>query len=93
MKKSIVVIALSSLLFVACKNESAEREKVAQANIDSYSKTWDLVVNEGKVDVLDSAYAPEIVLHTVPEIKGIAYCVGSIDLKPIQAPPVPLPLL
>ena len=72
MKKTIVVIALSSLLFVACKNESAEREKVAQANIDSYSKTWDLVINEGKVDVLDSAYAPEIVLHTVPEIKGIA---------------------
>jgi len=72
MKKSILVIAMSSLLFVACKNESAEREKVAQANIDSYSKTWELVVNEGKVDVLDSAYAPEIVLHTVPEIKGIA---------------------
>lgn len=71
MKKSIVVIALTSLLFVACKNESTEREKVAQANIDSYSKTWELVVNEGKVDVLDTAYAPEIVLHMVPEIKGI----------------------
>ena len=72
MKKSILVIALISLLFVSCKNESAEREKVAQANIDSYSKTWELVVNEGKVNVLDTAYAPEIVLHTVPEIKGIA---------------------
>ena len=72
MKKSILVIALTSLLFVGCKNESAEREKVAQANIDSYSKTWELVVNEGKVNVLDTAYAPEIVLHTVPEIKGIA---------------------
>ena len=63
---------MSSLLFVACKNESAEREKIAKANIDSYSKTWELVINEGKVDVLDTAYAPEIVLHTVPEIKGIA---------------------
>jgi len=72
MNKSIVVIALAGLLFVACKNESAEREKVAQANIDSYSKTWDLVINEGKINVLDTAYAPEIVLHTVPEINGIA---------------------
>jgi predicted ester cyclase len=73
MKKSIALLALSStMLFVGCKNESAEREKIAQENIDSYSKTWELVINEGKVDVLDTAYAPEIVLHTVPEIKGIA---------------------
>jgi hypothetical protein len=72
MKKTILVVALTSLLFVACKNESDEREKVAQANIDSYSKTWELVINKGKVDVLDTAYAPEIVLHTIPEIKGIA---------------------
>ncbi len=72
MKKTILVVALTGLLFVACKNESDEREKVAQANIDSYSKTWELVINKGKVDVLDTAYAPEIVLHTIPEIKGIA---------------------
>ena len=73
MKKSIALIILTStILLVGCKNESAEREKIAQANIDSYSKTWELVINEGKVDVLDTAYAPEIVLHTVPEIKGIA---------------------
>ena len=72
MKKTLFSIALASLLFVGCKNESAEREKIAKANVDSYSKTWDLVINEGKVAVLDTAYAPEIVLHTVPEIKGIA---------------------
>jgi len=72
MKKTIALITLTSILFVGCKNESAEREKIAQDNIKSYSKTWDLVINEGKVDVLDTAYAPEIVLHTVPEIKGIA---------------------
>ena len=71
MKKTIAFIALTAVFFVGCKNESAEREKIAQANIDSYSKTWELVINEGKVDVLDTAYAPEIVLHTVPEIKGI----------------------
>jgi steroid delta-isomerase-like uncharacterized protein len=72
MKKTIALIALTSVLFVGCKNESAEREKIAQANIDSYSKTWELVINEGKIDVLDTAYAADIVLHTTPEIKGIA---------------------
>jgi steroid delta-isomerase-like uncharacterized protein len=72
MKKTIAFIALTSMLFVGCKNESAEREKIAQANIDSYSKTWELVINEGKIDVLDTAYAADIVLHATPEIKGVA---------------------
>ena len=72
MKKTIALIALTAVFFVGCKNASAEREKIAQANIDSYSKTWELVINEGKIDVLDTAYAADIVLHTTPEIKGIA---------------------
>ncbi len=57
MKKTIALIALSCTLFVGCKNESAEKEKIALDNIKSYTKTWDLVVNEGKIDVLDTAYA------------------------------------
>jgi steroid delta-isomerase-like uncharacterized protein len=72
MKKTIALITLTAVFFVGCKNESAEREKIAQANIDSYSKTWELVINEGKIDVLDTAYAADIVLHTTPEIKGVA---------------------
>lgn len=72
MKKSIVLIVLTSILFVGCKNESAEREKIAQDNIKFYTKTWDVAINEGKIDVLDTAYAADIVLHTTPEIKGVA---------------------
>jgi steroid delta-isomerase-like uncharacterized protein len=72
MKKSIALIAFVSILFVGCKNESAEREKIAQNNIKSYTKTWDVAINEGKIDVLDTAYAADIVLHTTPEIKGVA---------------------
>ena len=72
MKKTIAFIALTSMLFVGCKNESAEREKIAQDNIKSYTKTWDVAINEGKIDVLDTAYAADIVLHTTPEIKGVA---------------------
>ena len=72
MKKTIALVALTSILFVGCKNESAEREKTAQDNIKFYTKTWDVAINEGKIDVLDTAYAANIVLHTTPEIKGVA---------------------
>ena len=72
MKKTIALIAFASILFIGCKNECAEREKIAQDNIKSYTKTWDVAINEGKIDVLDTAYAADIVLHTTPEIKGVA---------------------
>jgi len=71
MKKILLILVVSISLF-SCKNESAVREKIAQDNIKSYTKTWDLVINEGKIDVLDTAYGADIVLHTIPEIKGIA---------------------
>jgi steroid delta-isomerase-like uncharacterized protein len=71
MKKIIIVLAVSMSLF-ACKSDADKNEKIAQDNIKLYSKVWDEVINEGKVSVLDTAYAPNVVLHTVPEIKGAA---------------------
>lgn len=71
MKKIIIVLAVSMSLF-ACKSDADKNEKIAQDNIKFYSKVWDEVINEGKVSVLDTAYAPNVVLHTVPEIKGAA---------------------
>lgn len=71
MKKIIIVLAISMSLF-ACKSDADKNEKIAQDNIKLYSKVWDEVINEGKVSVLDTAYAPNVVLHTVPEIKGVA---------------------
>ncbi|MEY4038773.1 MAG: hypothetical protein RIR67_1085 [Bacteroidota bacterium] len=71
MKKIIIVLAISMSLF-ACKSDADKNEKIAQDNIKLYSKVWDEVINEGKVSVLDTAYAPNVVLHTVPEIKGAA---------------------
>jgi steroid delta-isomerase-like uncharacterized protein len=56
----------------ACKSEADKNEKIAQDNIKFYSKVWDEVINEGKIAVLDTAYAPDVVLHTVPETKGAA---------------------
>lgn len=71
MKKILVLLAVSISLF-ACKSEADKNEKIAQDNIKFYSKVWDEVINEGKISVLDSAYAQDVVLHTVPETKGAA---------------------
>jgi steroid delta-isomerase-like uncharacterized protein len=71
MKKILALIAISVSLF-ACKSEADKNEKIAQDNIKFYSKVWDEVINEGKISVLDSAYAPDVVLHTAPETKGAA---------------------
>jgi steroid delta-isomerase-like uncharacterized protein len=69
MKKLLVLFAVCMSLF-ACKSEADKNEKIAQDNIKFYSKVWDEVINEGKIAVLDTAYAPDVVLHTVPETKG-----------------------
>ena len=71
MKKILVLLAISVSLF-ACKSEADKNEKIAQDNIKFYSKVWDEVINEGKIAVLDTAYAKDVVLHTVPETKGAA---------------------
>jgi steroid delta-isomerase-like uncharacterized protein len=71
MKKLLVLLAVSISL-IACKSEADKNEIIAQDNIKFYSKVWDEVINEGKIAVLDTAYAPDVVLHTVPETKGAA---------------------
>lgn len=88
MKKILTIVAISLTLF-ACESAADKSEKIAQNNIKLYSKVWDEVINEGKVSVLDTAYAPDVVLHTVPEIKGVAnakayyanYVTGFSDRK------------
>jgi len=49
-----------------------KNEKLAAENIAFYSRVWDVVINEGRSNILDTAYAENVVLHTVPEIKGKA---------------------
>ena len=71
MKKTVLLV-LVTIALSSCMSNADKMATVSKKNVDFYTKVWDQVINEGKVDVLDSAYAPEIVLHTVPEIKGIA---------------------
>ena len=71
MKKLLVLLAVSVSLF-ACKSEEKKKKKIAQDNIKFYSNVWDVAINQGNISILDEAYAPDVVLHTVPETKGAA---------------------
>jgi steroid delta-isomerase-like uncharacterized protein len=71
MKKLLVLLAVSVSLF-ACKSEADKNEKIAQDNIKFYSNVWDVAINQGNISILDEAYAPDVVLHTVPETTGAA---------------------
>ena len=71
MKKTLFTLLVSISLF-GCNNESAKKEQIAMDNIKFYTRVWDVAINEGRVNILDTAYADEVVLHTVPETKGKA---------------------
>ena len=80
--KKIVVLLLAGLSITACMSDADKNATQSKKNVDFYTKVWDQVINEGKVNVLDTAYAESIVLHTLPEIKGIkdakAYYAGFV---------------
>ena len=69
MKKIILALLVSASL-MSCSNEAAKNEKIANDNIKFYSNVWDVAINQGRIDILDTAYAENIVLHTTPETKG-----------------------
>ena len=65
----ICAILMSTLLF-ACTNQSSQKEKIENDNVKFYGNVWEVAINEGRINILDTAYASDVVLHTVPEIKG-----------------------
>ena len=66
------------LAVVVLTNSSAFAQKadVANKNIQFYSHVWDVVLNQGRANILDTAYAENAILHTVPETKGKANCIA-----------------
>lgn len=71
-KKSFLFI----LMFISGVQLFAQKMDVASTNIKFYSHVWDVAINEGRINILDSAYADNAVLHTVPETKGKANCIA-----------------
>ena len=53
--KKIVVLLLAGLSITACMSEADKKAEQSQKNVEFYTKVWDQVINEGKVNVLDTA--------------------------------------
>jgi len=88
LKKTILTLCLISAL-VSCKSENDKNAVLSKNNIEYYSHVWEVAINEGRTNILDSAYVENAVLHTVPEVKGKAnekayyenYVVGFSERK------------
>ncbi|WP_395768950.1 ester cyclase [Aquirufa sp.] len=70
--KKIVLFLFAAATLWSCTTQSELNEKLEEANIAFYSRVWEVAINEGHVNILDTAYADNVVLHTVPETKGKA---------------------
>jgi steroid delta-isomerase-like uncharacterized protein len=75
MKKQFFAYVLA-ILVLSATTVSAQKVELANKNIKFYGHVWDVVLNEGRVNILDTAYADAAVLHTVPETKGKANCIA-----------------
>jgi steroid delta-isomerase-like uncharacterized protein len=73
MKKIILSICVAAGLF-SCTSEADQNAKKGAENVAYYSRVWEVAINEGRTNILDSAYTDDAVLHTVPEVKGKANC-------------------
>jgi steroid delta-isomerase-like uncharacterized protein len=73
MKKILLSLGVAAGLF-SCTSEADQKAKVAAENVAYYSRVWEVAINEGRTNILDSAYTEDAVLHTVPEVKGKANC-------------------
>jgi steroid delta-isomerase-like uncharacterized protein len=88
MKKSILAICLMTAM-VSCKSENDKNAELSKKNVEYYSHVWEVAINEGRTNILDTAYVDDAVLHTVPEVKGKAnakayyenYIVGFSERK------------
>lgn len=74
MKKQFVFV-LGLCLFGSLQLYAQKVDATAK-NIKYYGHVWDVAINEGRINILDTAYADNAVLHTVPETKGKANCVA-----------------
>lgn len=67
-----VLPLLLVLAIAACTSPNDKKAQLSSANVAYYSRVWDVAINEGRTNILDSAYVDDAVLHTKPEIHGKA---------------------
>ena len=66
------------LTLVLFSSFAVQAQKMDQAskNIKFYGQVWDVVVNEGRVNALDTAFADNVILHTKPAVTGKANAIA-----------------
>jgi steroid delta-isomerase-like uncharacterized protein len=74
MKK--MFICLMALCTLTATAVSAQKMDQAAKNIKFYGQVWDVVVNEGRVNALDTAFADNVILHTKPAVTGKANAIA-----------------
>ncbi len=74
MKK--MLFSLLALSAMSVTTISAQKLDAATKNVKEYNRVWDVVINEGKLNILDTAYAENAMLHTVPATMGKANCIA-----------------
>ena len=57
---------------VSCKSTNDKNAELSKKNVEYYSHVWEVAINEGRINILDSAYVDDAVVHAVPEVKGKA---------------------
>lgn len=71
----ITAFFIATLLFTACSSPEKPIEKTdpVEANIKAYTRTWDEIMNNGKLDLFnDSNFTKDVVMHASPtDIVGI----------------------
>lgn len=75
MRKQVYAFVVT-VFVLSASSSFAQKADIANKNIKFYSQVWDVVINQGRVNILDTAYAENAVLHTVPETKGKANCIA-----------------
>ncbi len=75
MKKQTIFVGILMLIFVST-NSFGQKTDLATKNIKNYNHVWDVVINEGRISILDTAYAENAMLHTTPATMGKANCIA-----------------
>ncbi|MEN9958839.1 MAG: hypothetical protein RLZZ474_1083, partial [Bacteroidota bacterium] len=53
MKKILMLLMTAGTLF-SCTTQSEQNEKLAAENIAFYSRVWEVAINEGRTNILDT---------------------------------------
>ncbi len=69
-------ICLMALCTLTATAVSAQKIDQATKNMKEYNRVWDVVINEGRINILDTAYAENAMLHTAPATMGKANCIA-----------------